>query len=272
MGNRAPPARVVLTMKHGLVALAALTLAACRVSGTPGLAEARAEERVADAAPGSAVVELFTSEGCSSCPPADAVLADLARRNPAVCALEFHVDYWDDLGWPDPFASPDFTARQLSYAQALRTRGMFTPQMVVNGTDSFTGSDRAHADGSVTRALARPAAVPLSIKARPFDSRSLIVEYRAPNVSSNAMIDVAIVEHSASTDVRAGENAGRRLLHSNVVRALTVAPLRQAAGTTVVPLPPTLHREIAEVIAFVQLSDTSGSGMPVLGCARSAIP
>lgn len=262
-----------MTMNRCLVALAALTLAACRVSGTTGLTEARAEERAPDAtAGGTAVVELFTSEGCSSCPPADAVLADLARRSPGVCALEFHVDYWDDLGWPDPFASPEFTARQHSYAQAFRTRGMFTPQMVVNGTDSFTGSDRAHAEESVARALARPGTLPLSITTRPIDSGSLLVEYRAPNASSNATINIAVVEHSASIDVRAGENAGRRLLHSNIVRALAVAPIHQAAGSTVVRLPPALHRADAEVMAFVQLPDTSGAGMPVLDCARSALP
>jgi len=258
-------------MKAVLLAFGAL--AACRVSGTPGMAEARADERVLDASgEGTVLVELFTSEGCSSCPPADELLVDLARRDPAVYTLEFHVDYWDSLGWPDPLASPDFTARQRRYARALGTTGMFTPQMIVNGTDSFTGSDRAHAEESIQRALARPITVPLSIRTRAIDSGSVAVDYSATGASSDAVLDVALVEHSRSTEVRAGENAGKRLHHSNVVRELVVVPLRQARGSAVVRVPSTLRRGDAEVVAFVQLAGRDGSGMPILGCARSVFP
>ena len=88
------------------------------------------------------VVELFTSQGCSSCPPADALLADLADRDD-VLALSFHVDYWDYIGWKDPFASPQYTQRQRVYSQVFGKRYVYTPQMVVNGSFEMTGSDRA---------------------------------------------------------------------------------------------------------------------------------
>src|ERR1700736_1842766 len=88
------------------------------------------------------VVELFTSQGCSSCPPADALLAELAQR-PDVIALGFHIDYWDDLGWKDPLSSPAATARQRDYARQFGRRQVYTPQLVVDGAEEAVGSDRA---------------------------------------------------------------------------------------------------------------------------------
>ena len=112
---------------------------ACRPSSA-GVSEAMAAE-----GGGVAVVELFTSEGCSSCPPADDVLnalaADARTRHTRVFALAMHVDYWDSLGWPDPFASPAMTSRQQDYARSFGVRGLYTPQMVVGGAEEFTGSD-----------------------------------------------------------------------------------------------------------------------------------
>src|SRR6476620_3102500 len=112
---------------------------------------------------GFAVVELFTSEGCSSCPPADAVLARLAAdtrdRGLAVYPLAFHVDYWDRLGWRDPHSAKAYTDRQYAYAAALGAAGqVYTPQMVVNGTAAFAGSNAREADRQVAAALVRPAA------------------------------------------------------------------------------------------------------------------
>jgi hypothetical protein len=136
------------------IAAVASIFLACRAGSTP-VPEARADEPVAQAG-GVAVVELFTSEGCSSCPPADAVLADIAATGgPTTYALAYHVDYWDDLGWPDRFASPESAARQQTYARALGTRGLYTPQMVVGGTEQFTGSDRARATAAIEREARR---------------------------------------------------------------------------------------------------------------------
>ncbi len=260
-------------MDAAWVALVGLVIATCRPTGPDGIAEARADEPAGGGtSSGEAVVELFTSEGCSSCPPADALLADLANTKRPVFALAFHVDYWDDLGWVDRFASPENTDRQRTYARSFGARGLYTPQMIVNGTESFTGSDRSRAQQSVAQALARPASVPLSIGVRATTSDSVAVDWNAPGAPAGAVIDVAIVERSTSTDVRAGENAGRVLRHANVVRAFVVAPIAARPASLVVRVPAAMRRDGGEVIAYVQGPATPPGGMPVLGSARAALP
>src|SRR5271167_1683708 len=116
---------------------------------------ARADER-------PIVVELFTSEGCSSCPPADALLAELAGR-PDVLALSFHVDYWDRLGWKDPFSSPDATRRQHGYADLLGLATVYTPQMVVDGRWQAVGSDRSEVERALGSARRSRDGVPVAL-------------------------------------------------------------------------------------------------------------
>jgi hypothetical protein len=250
------------------IAIVCTAVATCRPTGTSGFAEARADE---PAAAGVAVVELFTSEGCSSCPPADALLADLANRDAAVYVLAFHVDYWDDLGWVDPFASPEFTDRQKAYARSLGGRGLYTPQMIVNGTEQFTGSDRTRAEQSIARALSRPASVLLSLATRATASDSISVDCKALNAPADAVVDVALVQHASSSDVRAGENAGRVLHHSNVVREFAVLPIGRGTASIALHVPASVRREGGEIIAYVQRPGGS-LGMPVLGSARAPLP
>jgi hypothetical protein len=120
------------------------------------------EARAADAPRRAVVLELFTSEGCSSCPPADAVLRRLAREQTIggadVIALEEHVDYWNGLGWADPFSSPAFTARQRTYADAMRRHGVYTPELVVDGTNELLGSHESGARQAIQNASASPKA------------------------------------------------------------------------------------------------------------------
>ncbi len=124
-------------------------LSGCRSSGSAVIPEARADESSSTTNPGGfAVVELFTSEGCSSCPPADVLLSDLERQVRSIFVLEFHVDYWDGLGWPDRFSSPDWTGRQRAYSRSFGTSELYTPEMIVGGTDPFNGTDRGRAAGS----------------------------------------------------------------------------------------------------------------------------
>jgi len=234
--------------------------------------EARADGPPGAPARGVAVVELFTSEGCSSCPPADALLADLARSSdPAMYALAFHVDYWDDLGWPDRFASGNNTARQREYARVFGARGLYTPQMIVDGTEQFTGSDRDHAAAAIARALARPASARLSVHARSIGPTSLTVDYEAREAPEGSVLNLALVEHAASTAVAAGENAGKTLHHTNVVRAFLAAPLAAPTGSALMKLPMSRLPDDAEIIAYVQRATPEGPGMPVLGAARAAI-
>jgi hypothetical protein len=221
--------------------------------------------------PPVAVVELFTSEGCSSCPPADAVLRELSASPEAgrsVFALSFHVDYWDDLGWPDPFADRGSTARQRAYANALGGSGLYTPQMIVDGREAFVGSDRARAQHSVAAALSRPAAASVALTAA---ARGAEVEarYRVTGAPGDAALHLALVESSTTVRVLRGENAGRTLRHDNVVRAFRSVPLDDApsgAVTLVRRGGPAPGSGALAVIAYVQRPT-----LEIVGAAQAAV-
>jgi hypothetical protein len=160
-----------------------------------------------------ALVELFTSEGCSSCPPAEAYLGELARR-PDVLALTFHVDYWDDLGWRDRFGLPESVQRQRAYASALHLSSVYTPQVVIDGRDDYVGSDRVRID----RALARSrAGVAVSVSVAT-DEVSIDLAAQ-PGVSPSDVVLVAY-QRSAISPIGRGENAGRTIQEFNIVREL----------------------------------------------------
>jgi hypothetical protein len=236
------------------------------------ISEARADESGKGGTP-VAVVELFTSEGCSSCPPADRLLAELAESpDRRIYALSFHVDYWDELGWPDRFASRAFTLRQQEYARALGVRGMYTPQMVVNGTEEFTGSDRDRAETAVGHALARRSLVRLDLHPRWTGPDVTTVGYSTSEAPPGAALVVAVVERQAMTSVLRGENAGKTLRHENVVRSLVAVPVTAVTGSVVVQVAPSLARTGAELIGWVQRAPASVGGTPVLGAARSPLP
>ncbi len=161
-------------------------LVSCRGGVPSPIPEARADpsspaDPSAPTHPGVAVVELFTSEGCSSCPPADAVLARIDREarasGRAVVPLAFHVDYWDGLGWPDRFSSADSTSRQRDYASAFGESGLYTPQMVIGGLDRFVGSDGAQADARIAAALRRPAEVGVALRVDRTGAGAVYVHY-----------------------------------------------------------------------------------------------
>ncbi len=181
------------------------------VGGTSALLAAAAAGRVM-AAPSPVVVELFTSQGCNSCPPADAYLAELARR-PGILALAYHIDYWDQLGWRDPFSSAAATSRQRAYAQALGLHTIYTPQMVINGRIDAVGSDRQQ----VAAAIAAPvgAAVPVALESGP-DALAI----RVGAGTGRGRIWLMEYDLSHETRVRAGENAGRTLVNVNIVRSI----------------------------------------------------
>jgi hypothetical protein len=254
------------------VVFACLALACCRSPASSALPEARADEP-ARAAGGVAVVELFTSEGCSSCPPADAVLAGLADAEArGVFALAFHVDYWDGLGWPDRFASPQSTARQREYARTFGAEGVYTPQMIVGGTEEFTGSYRDRAESAVARALARPAVAQLSVVPHRVGPDAVSVDFAAAGAPAGSKLTIALVQRSASTNVRAGENAGRTLRHANVVRAFVELPLTAPRGSTTVAARASPAHEDGEVIAYLQHASAGSPGMPVIAATSAPVP
>jgi len=166
------------------------------------------------------VVELFTSQGCSSCPPADAYLGDLAKR-PEVLALSFHVDYWNYIGWTDPFAARFATERQRAYADSLDLRYAYTPQMVVNGAAEGAGSDRAKIERLISSAAARHAERPSITLARNGDGQITVHVDAAQSVEpGDSAVWLVSFDRRHSTEVVRGENGGRTLIDYNAVRSL----------------------------------------------------
>lgn len=209
----------------GIIIAGAITTAA----GIALVTEGRA---AGDAPPVPVLIELFTSEGCSSCPPADELLAQLAATQPIagaeILALGEHVDYWDRLGWRDPFSSPAFSARQSDYDERAFHRGnVYTPQMVVDGREEFTGSDTGAAIAAVKRAIRRPehrVQIAVGFRRGPGDKTiaattrvTVPPEARFPD---DAEVLLAVTQDGLESQVRGGENGGRRLRHSAVVRSL----------------------------------------------------
>jgi hypothetical protein len=209
------------------------------------------------------LVELFTSEGCSSCPPADKLLADLERdqivKGVQVIAISEHVDYWNRLGWKDPFSTAEFTRRQLSYMQALKLEDVYTPQMVVDGRTQFVGSKLEVARQAIAEAARAPKAnLSLAIQAANARAVRLTVEVvNIPEVSKGdtAEVMLAITESELLSNVSRGENKGRNLLHAAVARKLVnlgKASGRTFSGEKSVDMDSTWKRKNMKVVAFVQ--------------------
>jgi hypothetical protein len=168
-------------------------------------------------APDPVVVELFTSQGCSSCPPADAFLTELAQQRKDVLPLSFHVTYWNGLGWKDPYSFDAATERQQQYARSLGDRQVYTPEMVVNGEQGFVGSDRAEGLAEIARAAHdRGIPVPLRLTRK---ENGLSVSIGAGTGDATVLLVGFDPEHR--TAVGRGENGGRTLLESNIVRSLS---------------------------------------------------
>ncbi len=183
--------------------------------------------RATAAAPTPILVELFTSEGCSSCPPADALLARLAKRagldGAQIIPLEEHVDYWDHLGWSDPFSDRRYSQRQASYAQLLHLEQVYTPQMVVDGHKELLGSDENSARSAISSSL-QTSKVLASVTVGGLQGTGVTLNIRIapiPATQSDDVTDVivAITEDNLQSNVVRGENAGRRLRHVGVVRS-----------------------------------------------------
>jgi len=227
----------------------------------------------------SVIVELFTSEGCSSCPPADTLMQSLLESQPIagaeVIALGQHVDYWDQLGWKDRFSSAALTDRQRVYGRVLSLDSIYTPQVIVDGRSEAVGSDAAAIRRAITHAVALPHAS-VSIAIEPSAADRIAVSVSATNLPTlsrrdHADIVVAIVENGLRSQVRAGENSGRTLTHAAVVRTLAAigeATSAHAGARTDLTLSPSWQRDQVRIVAFVQ----ERASRHVLGAATMALP
>jgi hypothetical protein len=174
------------------------------------------------------LLELFTSEGCSSCPPADRLLALFDQKQPVpgadLIVLSEHVDYWDRLGWKDPFSSSLFTARQQEYSFRLHGEGVYTPQLVVDGRFGFVGSDGHKAASAIQEAMREPK-IPIAMSNVTRDGNQVTVRIEVPATDSGlksgrGVLYVAVADNRAESQVARGENAGRSLAHVGVTRVL----------------------------------------------------
>ena len=202
------------------------------------------------------VVELFTSEGCSSCPPADALLAELSSR-PDLLALSFHVDYWDRLGWKDPFSSPAATERQERYAELLSLATVYTPQMIVDGKWQAVGSDHAEVKRALDAAGHTLAEVPVALT---IDRGLAQIKLGAAGGLVSGAVLLIGFDRRHVTAVQRGENSGRTLAHVDVVRGIEqVAQFRGQASTIEVPV----HWSCDRLAAIVQAADGAILGVAV---------
>jgi hypothetical protein len=168
------------------------------------------------------VIELFTSQGCSSCPPADRLLTRLAAEGMGIVPLAFHVDYWDRAGWRDPFSSHDWSQRQVAYSRALGLTQVYTPQAVIDGTSELVGSEEQRVRAAISAAASRPAAT-ISLEVEPRGSKLEVVaevERPEPLRGNSEDLMLAVYETGLVTAVASGENGGRTLHNDYVVRSL----------------------------------------------------
>ena len=222
------------------------------------------------------IVELFTSEGCSDCPPADTVLQTLVDTQPVggadIIGLGQHVDYWDRLGWKDRFSSAALTSRQRAYAARFRNESIYTPQMVVDGRAEFVGSDAGAARRAIEKALGSPhATVRLAVNG--VSTAAVVVTVSANDMPPGAKGDradlvVAVTEDELRSDVKRGENHGRVLAHAAVVRYMaTVGEAGAAPVRAEIAVQPDWQREHLKIVAFVQEQQSRA----ILGAASLAL-
>ena len=174
-----------------------------------------------DSAKGFAVVELFTSQGCSSCPPADELLgkaiATAQQQGKNLIALSFHVDYWNRLGWTDPFSKHEFSQRQYGYSAKMKGDGVYTPQAIVNGEQETVGGNQGKVEGFINTALAEKITASVNISIIEMKGNNLKIDYQYSGPA--IILNIAVVEKQVNTPIKAGENNGRTLTNYNVVKS-----------------------------------------------------
>jgi len=206
---------------------------------------------------GFALVELFTSEGCSSCPPAEALVAKLPEYFPGekrIYVLSYHVDYWDHLGWKDKFSNPSFSDRQRTYSSLLNC-SVYTPQAIVNGATQFTGSDKSKMIAKIKSALQEMKGVQIKAEAKfnP-EQKSVVVTYFTPDKIKKHVLQAVLVQKQSDDHVESGENRGRDLHHVNIVR--TLQSTEKHEGKITIAMPDDLLPEDVTVILFLQDNQT----------------
>jgi hypothetical protein len=202
---------------------------------------------------GFALIELFTSEGCSSCPAADEVLEEIQKKysDKNVLIAGYHVDYWDKLGWKDVFSDASFTQRQEYYSNIFHLNSIYTPQVVVNGKKEFIGSNKSKLISSIEEQLNERPAVSIKLNVVQNTEGKIDVHYSAEGVDAKKeQAILVLIQKMATNEIRKGENKGRTLHHINIVRNIFYLPLKEE--TTSFTLPAGLQKEDIFVAGFIQ--------------------
>jgi hypothetical protein len=224
----------------------------------------RTASSVAD---GFAVVELFTSEGCSSCPPADEAVGRLNGWKNNVYVLSFHVDYWNYLGWKDIFSDPSYSKRQQDYGSVFHLSSIYTPQIIINGKAQFAGSDESRLRKEIEESLKQTSQTEIQIKMQRQDKNKIAV-FCNTAINPNLRLNLALVQNAATNFIQRGENRGKSLTHHYIVRDFKVFSSRKDSDMVYLHIPDGLQSSGCTVIAFLQDPKTAY----IVAATRSSIP
>jgi hypothetical protein len=200
------------------------------------------------------IIELFTSQGCSSCPAADKNLTELLNKSALegtnVYGLSFHVDYWNYIGWKDPYSTKAFTERQRNYAEVMKLQSIYTPQMIVNGRDEFVGSNKNKAEEAIKNALSKKPVYVISVDQFSIEGDRLKLNYSIDSEPGTEVINLAVVERTVENYVPRGENQGKKLHHDNVVVGFKTVPLKKQGEMEMTI--PELHPGKGSLVIYIQ--------------------
>ena len=216
---------------------------------------------------GFALVELFTSEGCSSCPPADEAVGRLNGWKENVYVLSFHVDYWNYLGWKDVFSNAAYSSRQQNYGDLFHLSSIYTPQIIVNGKVQFVGSDETALRATIETDLKEIPKAELQIKVQPGNKNQLAVSWTT-NANPELKMNLALVQNFTKDHIQKGENKGQTLNHYFTVRDFKTLPVNGGSNPAYLNIPAGLQTSDCTVIAFLQNSQTGY----VVAATQSPIP
>jgi len=210
-----------------------------------------------------AVVQLFTSQGCSSCPSADKLLGKVKRDfdTKNVFVLSYHIDYWDRLGWKDPFSNSDYTLLQAAYGFVFNSRSNYTPQAIINGKIHFVGSEEKNMYNYLNTFLTLKSSNLVSLNVSLNKSRNIYFEYDVKGNLKNKVLKVALVIDRRETSINNGENKGVKLINRNVVVNEITIPLNNLKGKEKIKIPHiVLNTDSIRLISYIQKKDYSITG------------
>jgi hypothetical protein len=228
------------------------------------------EKKQESGSKGFALIELFSSEGCSSCPPAEAVMHKLIQKTEKeslpVYIIEFHVDYWDYLGWKDTFALPEYSKRQKKYGDLLKLNSIYTPQAIINGETEMVGSDEEQINSTIAKELQKPSSVTVECKAHKINNSQIELTYTVNGNISGCELNIAVVESDLTSYIKKGENARKTLTHDNVARVFKTIELESSTGRLAIDIPH-VNTSNSKLICYVQKKESMG----IIGAKQATI-